>query len=114
VILLAHGVVKAGVDLEDLGPEAVRVDGGRLRLKLPRPRLTDTYLNDTKTQVIERTTGLLRRFDKGLEQQARKEAVLRFRDAAFKAGILKDAEGQARLQLEALAKRLGFEAVEFE
>lgn len=114
VILLAHGVVKAGLDLEDLAESDLEADDDVLRIRLPRFHITDVYLDDHRTQVIERTTGLLRRFDKGLEQKARQEAVLAFRTAALKGGLLREAEAQARAQLEALGRRMGFARVEFE
>lgn len=114
VILLAHGVVKAGLDLEDLTEADLQADGDVLRIKLPRFHITDVYLDDHRTRVIERTTGLLRRFDKGLEQTARQEAVLAFRTAALKGGILREAETHARAQFEALGRRMGFGRIEFE
>lgn len=114
VILVAHGVVKAGLDLGDLGEADVRVDGRVLRLRLPRFRITDVYLDEQRTRVVERTTGLLRFFDKGMEQKARQEAVQGFRSRALQGGILREAEAQARTQLEALGRRMGFERVEFE
>ena len=43
---------------------------------LPPPELTDAYLDDRRSQVIDHTTGLLREFDKDLEQTAREQAVL--------------------------------------
>ncbi|MFN0066511.1 MAG: DUF4230 domain-containing protein [Limisphaerales bacterium] len=113
VILLAHGVVKAGMDLVDFTESDLDADGDVLRIRLPRFRITDVYLDDHRTQVIERTTGLLRRFDKGLEQEARQEAVLTFRSTALKGGILREAEAQAQAQLGALGRRMGFARVEF-
>lgn len=112
VLLVAHGVVKAGVDLERLQPEDVEVSGETVRVKLPPPQITDTYLDEQKTQVVERSTGLLRLFDKNLETVARQNAVDDIRRAARNEGILKDAEERARLQLESLLLRMGFEQVE--
>ena len=64
--------------------------------------------------MIERTTGLLRYFDKDLEQKARKNAVEDIQHAARDGGILKDADVRARAQLTLLLKQLGFESVEFD
>src|SRR5947208_3360333 len=72
VLLLAHGVVKAGVDLQKLPPDDVRMEGNKVVLKLPRATITDVYLDEQRTQIIENSTGLLRAFDKTLEQNARR------------------------------------------
>jgi len=112
VLFIAHGNVKAGVDLARLSPDDVRLDGKKISLTLPPAIITDAYLDDEKSQVIERTTGALRQFDKNLEQNARRVAVEDIKRAARTNGILKDAEERARLQLEGLFHQLGFEQVE--
>jgi hypothetical protein len=113
VLMIAHGVVKAGVDLSEITKGDIEVSGKKIILKLPPSRVTDRYLDDKQTQIVERTTGLLRSFDKDLEQDARRQAVLDIDRAAREAGILKDADERARLQLKSLFLQLGFEDVEF-
>ena len=113
VLLVAHGIVKAGVDLKQLEPGDVSVNGKTLSLRLPPARITDAYLDEKETRVIERTTGLLRLFDKDLEQTARQIAVGDIHRAARNAGILKDAEDRAREQLRVLFLQSGFEQIEF-
>jgi hypothetical protein len=112
VLLVAHGVVKAGVDFQRLQPEDVEVKGASVRIALPPPQFLDAYLDESKTQIIERSTGLLRMFDKDLETVARQHAVMDIRRAAREEGILEDADERARTQIRALLLRLGFEAVE--
>ena len=113
VLLLAHGVVKAGVDLKRLQPSDVRISGKTISLRLPPAQITDAYLDDKATQVIDHSTGLLREFDKNLEQTARQNAVDDIARAARRNGILDDANQRARLELEVFFKRAGFESVEF-
>jgi hypothetical protein len=113
VLLLAHGIVKAGVDLSRLTPEDLRVEGMKVVIALPPPQITDAYLDDTQTKVIERKTGFLRSFDKDLEQTVRQSAVDDLRRAARTGGILKDADERARTQLAGLFLQLGFQQVEF-
>jgi hypothetical protein len=112
VLMIAHGIVKAGVDLEKLKPEDIEFSEKRVRIKLPAAQITDCYLDDRQTQVVERTTGILRTFDKDLEQTARKIAVEDVRRGARAAGILKDADERARDQLEKFFQQMGL-AVEF-
>jgi hypothetical protein len=112
VLLVAHGVVKAGTDLQRLRPEDIQVAGRKIAVTLPPAQITDAYLDDNETKVVEHTTGLLRAFDKELQQSVRQNAIDDIRRAARTGGILKDAEDQTRAQLTALLRRLGFEEVE--
>jgi hypothetical protein len=113
VLLVAHGIVKAGVDLKELKPGDLEVSGKTVKIKLPPARIADCYLDDQLTQVIERKTGLLRRFDKDLEQNARKQAVQDISIAARNDGILKDANERAKIELTALFQQMGYEEVKF-
>jgi hypothetical protein len=113
VLLVAHGVVKAGVDLGRLEEGDIQVHDKTISVRLPPPQITDAFLDDNQTRVIERSTGLLRLFDKDLEQTARQNAVDDIRRAARVSGILKDAEERAQSQLRALFLQMGFAEVEF-
>jgi len=113
VLLLAQGVVKAGIDLKRLKPEDVSISGKTITIRLPPPQVLDAYLDDKQSQVIDHTTGLLRAFDKDLEQTARQNAVDDIARAARRGGILDDAETRGRAELENFFKRAGFERVEF-
>jgi hypothetical protein len=113
VLLVAHGVVKAGIDLEMLKPGDIKVTDKEICLALPPPRITDVYLDDHGTEIIERSTGIMRTFDKNLEQNARAIAVAELREAAAKDGILKDAGDRARVELTGLLYQLGFTKVDF-
>jgi len=113
VLLLAHGIVKAGINLKQIKPEDVTITDKTISIKLPPPQITDAYLDDSQTKVIDNTTGLLREFDKNLEQTARADAVSDIRDAAIKEGIMADASSRAKLELELFLRQSGFEQVEF-
>ena len=105
VILVAHGVVKAGVDLSSLRPADVKVSGKKIVLKLPTAQITDAYLDDHKTQIIEHTTGFLRSFNKDLEQTTRQNALDDIRRAARANGIIKDADASRGMALPAFTLR---------
>ena len=108
VLLVAHGVVKAGMDLNQIGPGDVEVSGKKISLTLPRPRITDVYLDEHKTEILDHSTGAFRLFDKDLEQSARQRAVDELRIAASENGILKDASDMGQSQLKILLYQLGF------
>jgi hypothetical protein len=113
VLLLAHGVVKAGIDLKRIKAEDVTISGKTISLRLPPPQITDAYLDDKQSQVIDHTTGLLRVFDKNLEQTARQNAVDDIRRAARTDGILDEADKRARLEISLFLHNVGFERIEF-
>jgi hypothetical protein len=113
VLLLAHGIVKAGIDLKRITAADVAISGKTISLRLPPPQIVDAYLDDKNSQVVDRTTGLLRAFDKDLEQTARANAVDDIRRAARTDGILVEADKRARLELELFLRQAGFEHVEF-
>jgi hypothetical protein len=108
VLLVAHGVVKAGIDLSQLAPGDIRISGKNISMTLPRARITDAYLDDHQTQIVDHTTGILRVFDKDLEQNARRQAVDELRLAASQNGILKEAAEKGQSRLTILLYQLGF------
>jgi hypothetical protein len=112
VLLVAHGVVKAGTDLSKLQPADVRIAEKKIIVTLPKAAITDVYLDDRRTQILERSTGIMRVFDKDLEQNARRQAVDDLRRAALNNGILNDSEERARAQLSNLFYQLGFTEVD--
>jgi hypothetical protein len=113
VILVAHGIVKAGVDLSRLKRGDLRLSGHKVEITLPHAEIMDAYLDEKQTKVIERNTSFLRDFNKDLEQNARQSAVDDIQRAARTSGILKDADERARAQLRIFFQQLGFE-VEFQ
>lgn len=112
LILLAHGVVKAGVDLSKLTKSDVVVSEGKITLTIPQATLTDAYLDEQHTQVLDRQTGLLRRFDKDMEKIARQHALSEIQRGARQSGIVREANERARDQLTGLLRTLGYKEVD--
>ena len=113
VLLLAHGIVKAGIDLKRLAPGDVTTSGKKIFIRLPPPQITDAYLDENQTKVIDWQRGFLRDFDKDLEQAARENCIADIRRAARDNGILNDAKERAQLELALLLHQAGFEQVQF-
>jgi len=103
LLFIAHGVVIAGVDLGQLKPEDVWLDAeGRAYLRLPEAEIFVATLDNEKSYVYDRETGLLTRGDISLESAARQAAEDEIRRAALDDGILE----QARLNAESTLYRL--------
>lgn len=113
LLLLAHGVVKAGINLNQLQHDDLQIEGKRISIRLPPARITDSYLDEKETKVIDRSTGLLAPPAKDLEQTTRRNALDNIQRAARSSGILSEADARAKAQLTAFFTQLGFEKVEF-
>jgi hypothetical protein len=109
VLLVAHGVVKAGIDLQKIAPTDIEVDRNIVQITLPPVTITDVYLDEQKTRVLEHSTGLLRAFNKNLEAEARRQAVDQLKHAARQGGIYLDAQLQAQQQLTNFLGRFDLE-----
>ncbi len=109
VLLVAQGVVKAGIDLREIEPSDLDLDLNTVQITLPPVTITDVYLDEQNTRVLEHSTGLLRAFNKNLEAEARRQAVEELRRAARQGGIYQDAQLQAQQQLTNFFGRLNLE-----
>ncbi len=109
LLFVAHGDVIAGVDLAKLGPNDVLVStDGRVTIVVPAAEIFVTRLDNEKSYVYERATGLFTKGDINLESQARQVAEDEIRNGALEDGILNTAQSNANVVLERLLRSLGF------
>lgn len=120
LILLACGRVKAGIDLSKMSDADITVsaDGKTARVRLPKAQLLDAYLIDDPTQpcttkVYDRTNLILLPASKDLEGVARDKAVKAITETALQAGIIGEADKNARAAIERMLINSGFDKVEF-
>ena len=113
ILLIVHGEVTGGVDLGALDPSQLSIDGKSVTIKLPEASLFSTRLDNARTRVYTRETGLFSTPDPELESDVRREAERQLTQAALDGGILKAAATNARTTLTSLLQGLGFEAVTF-
>jgi hypothetical protein len=113
LLLIVHGEVTAGVDLGALLDSQIRIEGKTVTITLPQPAVFSTRLDNARTRVYARETGLFTSPDPELESEVRREAERQLTQAALDGGILKTASTNARATLTSLLQGLGFEAVRF-
>ena len=113
LLLVAHGTVIAGIDMEKLKPEDMWLDGGVLTVRLPAPEVFIATLDNEKTYVYERDTGILREPIQNLETLARQSAEKEIRAAAIEDGILETARQNAETYLSRFFLILGYADVIF-
>jgi hypothetical protein len=113
LLFVAHGVVIAGIDLEKLGPKDLWVEDGILYARLPEPELFIATLDNEKSYVYNRETGLLTHGDVNLETSARRVAEQDIEKAALEDGILRLAGQNAENYMYRLLRDLGYPEVIF-
>jgi Protein of unknown function (DUF4230) len=114
ILLVVHGQSIAGIDLGQLKPEDVRIDGGTqsIHVTLPASQLFVTTLDNQHTRVYARTTGLLVPVDQNLESDTRAKAQDQLQKAALEDGILDAARKNARATVTTLLYSIGFQQVD--
>ena len=113
LLLVAHGTVIAGVDLSKLTAEDLEFRDGILSIRLPEAEVFSASLDNDKTHVYDRDTGLLRKADRDLETLARQAAEAEILQAAIDDGILDQAAINAQVFLDRLLNDLGYSQVIF-
>jgi len=112
LLMLVHGQVVAGVDFSNLRSSDIRVEGKTVQVHLPDPTVLMTRLDNAKTRVYSRDTGLLVPVDPYLETQVRQEAERQLLAEAVQDGILATARTNAKSTITGLLLGLGFENVQ--
>ena len=114
LLMLVHGQVVAGVDFSQLRSGDIQVKGKEVHVHMPNPRVLMTRLDNSRTRVYSRSTGLLVPVDPNLETEVRQEAEAELLQEAVQGGILNTARQNAQSTITSLLLGLGFEKVEVE
>lgn len=114
LLLVAHGYVIAGVDLAEISVEDLRLEGDTLYVSLPEAEIFVATLNNEKSYIYDRNTGLLRKSDPDLETAARRVAEQEIYNGAIEDGILEQAQVNAEIFMERLFNTLGYMRVVFD
>jgi|SRR5580704_197016 hypothetical protein len=112
LLLVVHGQSIAGIDLSQLKPEDVRINGQSIHVTLPASQLFVTTLDNQHTRVYARSTGILVPVDQNLETDTRAKAQEQLQQAALADGILDTARKNARATITTLLYSLGFQQVD--
>src|SRR5271166_1173587 len=112
LLLIVHGEAIAGVDLSKLQPSDVVVKGRSVSIRLPQAEIFTVRLDNARSRVYSRDTGLFSTPDPNLEGEVRQEAERQLQAAALQDGILKTGDQNARQTLTSLLTGLGFGNVE--
>ena len=111
LLLVMQGEVIAGVNLAKLQPTDVIVSGRNISIHLPTAEIFVTRLDNGKTRVYSRDTGVFTSPDINLESEVRQEAERQLQQAALQDGILKKANQSAANTISSMLRGFGFTQV---
>jgi hypothetical protein len=114
LLLVAHGTVVAGIDLGRLETGDIRIDSqGVVYMVIPSAEIFIATLDNEKSYVYHRETGIWAGGTKDLESAARKAAQDEILKAALEDGILNTALINGKAYLQRILLSLGLEDVVF-
>lgn len=118
LLMIVHGQTIAGIDFSKLKPESVHItegsNGRSISLTLPPSEVFLTTLDNARSRVYARDTGIFVRADPNLESVTRERAQNELQGAALKDGILDTARANARDTVRAMLEGLGFAHVQLQ
>jgi hypothetical protein len=107
LLYLAYGQVRAGVDLSQIQATDVQAQGDRLIIRLPAPKLLDSKIDVSRSNVYDYNRGFLGLGPDAaptLQTLAQQKALERITSAACNEGILQKANDRAKLVVSQLVK----------
>ncbi len=116
MIFVANGKVVAGIDLAQMTPADVQVvDPTTVMVHIPKAALFDDLpaLDNDRSYVADRDTGLLTRADPQLETEVRRLAESILIEEALSSGVVDRANHNAQQYMLTFMQGLGFETVIF-
>jgi hypothetical protein len=116
LLFVANGKVVAGIDFAEMQVEDIQVvDPTTVMVHLPDARLFDDLpvLDNEKSYVADRDTGIFTRADPELETEVRKVAEQTIREEAVATGVIERADENAQAFMRSFLQELGFETVIF-
>lgn len=107
LLYIAHGQVRAGIDLSKIGLTDVQAVGDALTVRLPMPKLLDSKIDVGRSSVYDYSRGALGLgpdVAPQLQTLAQQKALLKITDAACEKGILTQANDRAKLVIGQLLR----------
>lgn len=113
ILLVAQGEVVAGIDLSKLNSGDITVSGDIVTVRLPEPEILYSRIDNDKTYVYDRQTGIFSKPDPNLETQLRQAAEEEIVKAALEDGIMSKARTNAEQVIRTLITGLGYDEIIF-
>lgn len=102
LLYIAHGDVRAGVNLARLTPEDISVISDTITIRLPPPEILDKKIDVEKSYVYDMDRSLLGPVDPEMQTRAERFALDKILRGACEGGILREANQRAETAVRAL------------
>lgn len=117
LLYVAHGEVRAGVDLSKIEAEDVNYaeETETVTIQLPPPEILDSKIDVDRSSVYHYDRGFLNLgpdVAPELQTLAQRETLQKIRETACDKGLLTDANERAQLTIEKLVNTAGYQEVE--
>jgi hypothetical protein len=113
LLFVAHGYVIAGIDMSKIKPGNMWLVGEMLNVRLPATEVLVATLDNNKSYVYDRVTGLFTQGDPTLETQVRQVAEQEILKAAIADGILDQGTTNAQTYLRWFFETMGYKQINF-
>lgn len=111
LLYIAHGEVRAGIDLSQLSPDAIQIsEAGSLTIQLPPPEILDSKIDVNRSQVYDYDRGFLGLgpdVAPELQTEAQRQTLQEIVTAACTEGILQEANSRAEVAVQQLLLTAG-------
>ncbi len=114
ILVVVHGTVIAGIDMEKILPGDMRMDNGVLYVNLPPAEVLSVALDQSKTEAYTTQEGVFAEVEPSLVIDTIQGGSDKILSAALEDGILVQAERNAEAYLLRFFSALGFKSVIFE
>lgn len=114
LLYVAYGEVQAGVDLSQLTEQSVQTSGDTIQIQLPPPKILNSKIDVTKSQVYDYNRGFLGLgpdVAPDLQAKAQQEALQKIVQTACEERILQKASDRAKFVVTQLLNTAGYKAV---
>ena len=112
-VAYSKATIKSGIDLTDLKPEDVEIDGNSIQIELPHVKVLDFNYPFEKFDVDEDISDddFLNRITVYDQEDFYRKAELDIRENLEYTGIVEATERKTRLMLTGLLKNMGYDAI---
>lgn len=111
LLYIAHGEVRAGVDLATLRSEDVQVTEDAISLRLPPPKILDSKIDVNRSKVYDYDRGFMGLgpdVAPELQELAQRETLTKIVETACTDGVLQAANDRAKLAVSQLLTTAGY------
>jgi hypothetical protein len=114
LLYVGVGQIRAGLNLMEVDEKALTVSGDKITVTLPLCKVLDAKIDVERSYVFDiRKSLVLSPKAIHLQSAAEKDALKEIREAAIQAGLLEQAQKQAKMLMRYWFEAAGFRTVEF-